>query len=1134
MIARVSDVDGNELAQLAVLTRLDDTGRTWRQSLPLSLLDFAGRFVVVSFEAVTDKDHPTSFYLDDVSVEFVPLQEAGQLSIAFWNPRKICSIFGGGGSDQVLSVSGVLPVRVLAAQNHGIKALFLSLDGKLIAREHQHRLDFDLDTANLPDGPHLLAVEAVSMDGQRTTCPQPITTVQMLRNPSFESGLSPLDWTVSSLTMAAELDARSGGPVPAPVDGIYQARLLATERMKQVVYFPIDLQSATLSFFYRWATNRPTYGTDTVSLYLQYKPPLAPIVTLPPLVTFGNPLTSSSQWSLSAISLDQTTIETLRGKNVSIVFDARIPSATTTSNFYIDAAGIQLGSPNLSSQLVPTVHLVTSQTGNTFCGSPVVSATGSNSVTGTVDRLAVYYDVESEDALITSCETCNATPSVAWTPVGTEGCYKLIAVARNGGYTTRQMKDIFYSAANCAATGPQAPTATFTVRPPDGQSIAGKVQFTARADSNPQGCVLSTEILLDTISNVDTHVITSTEVIAFAWGPTVTVKWDSTAAHNGFHKFRIRTTTPTGSTWHGTQSGFDTDHGYSIDNPFCEHGDRCLTSLLDAYQVKCDDGDTGACLRLALCRATAGYRAMAFAETGPADITYSSAGAELAAGLDAMETMARSSGNSIFNSYPATALGLLAAVLDKRQAAVGSTLDAICPTSRYFDLAGVPCLTRVATVLVNVSDAYPDSELEQQGAEGCATGPQWGNTCAEERIGQAGAIRLARLMFPPPSHFPCPKGDADTFSLGALASSDTVYACRSTRLIGDANLVDAAESGLRLFNHGEENPPYAAAVISSYAVQDKILGMFGRSPTVAAKPLERIQGLFKWAASRSVDGEHYDPGHCLRLESAANALCPLPYEAISDTTDDYKCPKANCTKFEELIPSGDCPVWPNVVTCTNGYGTDTTRSSYVPCGDRCASSAGNLSRQPCWNPIADYMSSDLNSTPPLNAVNFSVEPRRSPAGYSDENEIFYYEIPVRLPAVLDLAGISLSSYCLSPPVPTGVTLTRTSEMLARLNWDRTPGAQGYLLYRRIAPVNDTLACPPTRPECGWELFSTVPHEAMPVACLVANDCTAIECSIIALGSADCQSEPSYQTRLDPSSPCHPSADPDYCPNVVLP
>jgi len=85
---------------------------SWVTAGNLSMNALAGQAFRLSFSGLTDKDQPSTFWIDDVSVRYEPGQ-GQERTVAFLNPRTGClGGIGGAGGGQEISISGSVAAAI--------------------------------------------------------------------------------------------------------------------------------------------------------------------------------------------------------------------------------------------------------------------------------------------------------------------------------------------------------------------------------------------------------------------------------------------------------------------------------------------------------------------------------------------------------------------------------------------------------------------------------------------------------------------------------------------------------------------------------------------------------------------------------------------------------------------------------------------------------------------------------------------------------------------------------------------------------------------------------------------------------------------------------------------------------------
>jgi len=346
----IRDIDGNLIRVLKTLTSADQTSG-WTHSSTLPLNDLIGQVFAVTFSATTNKTKPTFFFVDDVSLTFLPSGSPGQMSFAFINPRTGC--LGGGGRIPP-EVAGIVPVEVVAASTDGVSSLSLTLDGQMIGTTSSSHLIVDVDSSLLSSGSHTLEAVGTSTLGTTGRCPAPITPLPLLRNGDFEEALTSPSamWFKDDVMSSENAPVFAAGALLPAYSGSNVARLGGApnraDSLNQLISFPLQGGIATLTFYSRVASDRTTIqDVDhlTVSITNPYGggDPVS-LVTLSNLNRSPLALSTGGGFTLYRFDIDLAATG-LAGTIGQLTFNSQTAGGNGTTSFLIDAVGFTVTAP---------------------------------------------------------------------------------------------------------------------------------------------------------------------------------------------------------------------------------------------------------------------------------------------------------------------------------------------------------------------------------------------------------------------------------------------------------------------------------------------------------------------------------------------------------------------------------------------------------------------------------------------------------------------------------------------------------------------------------------------------------------------------------------------------------------------
>jgi len=346
----IPDIDGKHLRVLRSFTSADQTSQ-WTQSPSLPLDDFIGQVIVVTFNATTNKTKPTFFFLDDVSLTFLPTN-VHTMSFAYVIPRTGCLL--GGGDFKKRFLSGIVPVEVLAASSDGVSSLSLTLDGQMIGTTSSSQLIVDVDTSTLSPGEHMLEAQATSTLGITSTCPAPITPLPLLRNGDFEEDLASPSamWFKDDVMTSTNSPVFAAGSLLPAYSGSHVARFggvaNTANSLNQLISFPLQGGIATITFYARVYSDRTTtQDVDhlTVSITNPYggADPVS-LVTLSNLNRSPLALSTGGGFTLYRFDIDLAATG-LAGTIGQLSFNSQTAGGNGTTSFFVDAVGFTVTAP---------------------------------------------------------------------------------------------------------------------------------------------------------------------------------------------------------------------------------------------------------------------------------------------------------------------------------------------------------------------------------------------------------------------------------------------------------------------------------------------------------------------------------------------------------------------------------------------------------------------------------------------------------------------------------------------------------------------------------------------------------------------------------------------------------------------
>lgn len=1068
--------DGAVLSDILTLTNSDES-TDWRASPIVSLLPWQGRLVRLSIVATTDKNKPTSFFLDELSLRYTAVDRNGSVDLAILNPRTGCLSGGGGG----IAVSGILPLEARAAYSGGIERTVLELDGQVLDDSWGPGVFHLLDTSTLSPGDHTVEVTTTTRDGQVRICVARIRPTQVLINGDFEEDLAP-EWTTATTSPTRLF--QGAGPNPTPVFGASLLRMgeigNVTETVGQTFRIPLDATSASLSYYYLVRTDRTgTQAVDRVDLKMQRLAggigpgagagaewTIDSLTNLSAVPVSGDPQVG---WTLVNLSIPGPVLADLVGSDVRFVLSGKNGGGKGASTFHFDAASLVAQSEALANVAPPTAFLSVDATGDLLCGTVGLTATSDRPV----DELSIAMDGESS-APLDSCFGCR-TLSLAWDTTAVSGCHRLWVVARTGEHVSRSdarrvsIDNVVPVCEPAAAPSAGAFTGNSQVRPPSTGSSPVPLftgRFFVEAAAPATACLQSTSI-----------VTSDGEVLLSSWLHQVNGWIEAGRLPTGRHRLAVRTVAVGGRETLGDFVEID------VLVETCAESTRCQN--LDGYQNgenACGDADpasrqvaSGNCYHLLACEASFGYREFLRdpANRSAVDI----AGAHLRRAVEWAELQRLRGYQSEFDGYSGALLGSLGWELSTAyrrfgmsEAEAADAFDQICATWA----SGIPgCRMRLYNAIRWFVEGGEGGGRYQEREGRCGAE---GNTCAEERIGYAiGSAIFDSILTPDPRSLidrPCIYSWND-FAEATLSAASTPRTAdcgdpaSRLSLKSDPNIVScSAKNWIQTWNHNEENAGYGAGILSGFAVLERAVAIRETAPGDEPPQVVgvAVEKLANWVVDKVVDQYAYKQD-CWRLAGKSDGSGSFIAECCRELATGVatKC-DVEWIRSDQLVADGRSCAAPSIpgvsppASCPAGFPSGCA----VPCGDFCESSSGL--RQPCWSDLTSF----LNRLRGEDTRHGSFVGR---AAVDDDTALFYGYLANRFPIRSD-AGLEREwRLCVAPRVL--VLPPEVDGGSVRLSWalPRDERANGFRVYRR--PDTGGPCDPRVRTDCGWDDVSGV-------------------------------------------------------------
>src|SRR5438270_5406656 len=245
----------------------NNTNGTYFKPAAIDLLSFKGSTIQIQFKATTDTSLPTTFRIDDVSLQVT----TGGTTDTTAPTTSITAPANGA------TVSGTINVTATASDNVGVTKMEIYIDGALkTSNTNLTSLTYSWNTTTAANGAHTItskAYDAANNVGTSATVNVTVSnggTQQLLGNPGFENGsTNTAPWTTTS----GVVDSSTG---QAAHSGTWKAWLCGygtthSDNIVQTVTVPSTATTATLSFWLHIDTAETTTTTAFDTLQVQVR-----------------------------------------------------------------------------------------------------------------------------------------------------------------------------------------------------------------------------------------------------------------------------------------------------------------------------------------------------------------------------------------------------------------------------------------------------------------------------------------------------------------------------------------------------------------------------------------------------------------------------------------------------------------------------------------------------------------------------------------------------------------------------------------------------------------------------------------------------------------------------------------------
>jgi hypothetical protein len=245
-------------------TSSNNTNGTYFKPAAVDLLSYKGQSIQLQFRATNDSSLPTTFRIDDVSLQVT----TGAADTTAPSTSVTAPTSGA-------TVSGTVSVTATASDNVGVTKMEVWIDGALrTSNTNATSISYSWNTTTFANGSHSIvskAYDAAGNIGSSTTISVTVNnttgTTQLLANPGFESGN--VSWTASSGVIdSSASEAAHSGSWKAWMDGYGTTH---TDSILQQVAIPSGKTSATLTFWLHIDTAETTTTTQFDKLQVQVR-----------------------------------------------------------------------------------------------------------------------------------------------------------------------------------------------------------------------------------------------------------------------------------------------------------------------------------------------------------------------------------------------------------------------------------------------------------------------------------------------------------------------------------------------------------------------------------------------------------------------------------------------------------------------------------------------------------------------------------------------------------------------------------------------------------------------------------------------------------------------------------------------
>ena len=298
----------------------NNTNGTYFKPAAIDLTSYKGQSIQIQFNATTDSTLPTTFRIDDVS-----------LQVTTGTPDTTVPTTSVTAPANGATVSGTVNVTATGSDNVGVTKMEIYIDGALrTSNTNATSITYSWNTTTFANGSHSIVSKAYDAAGNVGTSPPITVTVsnagaqQLLGNPGFETGTA-APWTASSGVVSnSTSQAAHAGSWKAWLDGYGATH---TDTLLQQVAISSTATTATLTFWLHIDTAETSTTTAFDTLNVQIRNSSGTVLST--LATYSN-LNANSGFVQKSFDLTSFKGQTIQ------VFLVGAEDSTLQTSFVVD------------------------------------------------------------------------------------------------------------------------------------------------------------------------------------------------------------------------------------------------------------------------------------------------------------------------------------------------------------------------------------------------------------------------------------------------------------------------------------------------------------------------------------------------------------------------------------------------------------------------------------------------------------------------------------------------------------------------------------------------------------------------------------------------------------------------------